>query len=160
MGFGGLRRALRLVTSISLAVLLPALTLVTVVDVLGRYLFSSPLPGGAELTEILLMSVVFLGLPAITLDDGHVTADLFTQHLSGRRAAFQLFVARILSAVALGFGAWQLWLHGARLAGYGQVTIYLKIPIGPLGQAAAVVCGLSALLVLAMALLRAPRTTS
>ncbi|MFV0492548.1 MAG: TRAP transporter small permease [Pseudorhodobacter sp.] len=158
MGFDTLRRALRLVTAISLAVLLPALTFVTVVDVVGRYLFSSPLPGGPELTEILLMSVVFLGLPAITLDDGHVTADLFTQHLKGRAADLQLLVARLLSAVALGFGAWQLWLHGARLTGYGQVTIYLQIPIGPLGQVAAVVCGLSSLLVLAMAILRAPRT--
>ncbi|RMC30813.1 TRAP transporter small permease [Paracoccus alkanivorans] len=152
-----LRAGMRTVTAVLLGVLLIALTAVTVVDVAGRYLFNSPLSGGTELTELLVMAVVFAGLPAITLDDGHVTADLLTQHFSPTGKEWQLFCARILSAAALALGAWQLWQHGLRLASYNQTTLYLKIPMGPVAQFAAVICAASAVMVLAMALLRVRR---
>lgn len=152
-----LRSGMRTITAVLLGVLLIALTAVTVVDVVGRYVFNSPLSGGMELTELLVMGVVFAGLPAITLDDGHITADLFTQLFSPRGKEIQLFCARVLSAVALAFGGWQLWEHGARLAGYNQTTLYLKIPMGPVAQFAAVICVVSAAMVLAMAVLRVRR---
>ncbi|MDO5604035.1 MAG: TRAP transporter small permease [Paracoccus sp. (in: a-proteobacteria)] len=152
-----LRACARLVTALVLGLLLLALTAVTVVDVVGRYLFASPLSGGKELTELLVMGVVFAGLPAITLDDGHVTADLFTQSFGRDLLALQLFLARALSGIALLIGGWQLWLYGARIAGYGQVTLFLKIPQGPVAWAASVICIVSGVVVLVMALARVPR---
>lgn len=152
-----LRSRCRMVTAVILGALLFALAGVTIVDVIGRYFFAAPLSGGKELTELLVMGVVFAGLPAITLDDDHVTADLFTQTFSARARAVQLFIARLASGAALLIGGWQLWLYGARLASYGQTTLYLKIPVGPVAYAAAVVCVISGVMVLAMALLRVPR---
>lgn len=157
MTLARLRSGCRMVTAVILGVLLFALAAVTIIDVVGRYFFAAPLSGGKELTELLVMGVVFAGLPAITLDDDHVTADLFTQAFGPSARAVQLFIARIASGVALLIGGWQLWLYGARLASYGQTTLYLKIPVGPVGYAAAVVCIASGILVLAMAFLRVPR---
>ena len=34
----------------------------TIVDVIGRYIFNSPLSGAGELTELILVSVIFMGL--------------------------------------------------------------------------------------------------
>lgn len=157
MNIARTRSTLRTVTAIILGILLIALTGITIVDVLGRYLFAKPLSGGKELTELLVMGVVFAGLPAITLDDGHVTADLFTQHLSPRGHAIQLFLARLLSGAALLVAGWQLWSYGARIAGYGQTTLYLRIPLGPVAYAAAAICVATGVMVLLMAILRVPR---
>lgn len=151
------RANLRIVTAAILGILLIALTGVTVVDVVGRYLFARPLSGGKELTELLVMGVVFAGLPAITLDDGHVTADLFTHRFGPWLRAAQLFLARALSGAALLLAGWQLWAYGARIAGYGQTTLFLKIPLGPVALSAAIICLICAVTVIAMALLRVSR---
>ncbi|MDT0684231.1 TRAP transporter small permease [Roseicyclus sp. F158] len=155
-----LRSNFRRITAVLTGVMLLALTGVTLVDVLGRYFFSSPLPGATEMTELLVMAVVFAGLPAICLDDGHITVDLFTANLGGRAAAIQTAAARLVGAVILALVAWQLWEHGSRLASYGETTIYLRFPLGPVAKAASVLCAASALLLLAMTLLRLPKGTS
>ncbi|MDO5641596.1 MAG: TRAP transporter small permease [Paracoccus sp. (in: a-proteobacteria)] len=151
-----LRMHVRTVSAVVLGVMLVALTCITVLDVTGRYLFNAPLAGGAELTELLVMGVIFAGLPAISLDDGHVTADLLSQSLSRRGRAIQLFLARAAAVVVLVLIAQQMWKHGARLNSYNQTTIYLHIRIGLIAQAGAVIAGLSALIVAVLALTRAP----
>ena len=128
----------------------------TLIDVLGRYFLASPLPGASELTELLVMSIVFAGLPAICLDDGHITVDLFTSRLRGRAAAVQIMAGRLAVALMLTLVSWQLWEHGGRLGSWGETTIYLHVPLAPVARAASVLCAVSALIVLALALLRLP----
>src|SRR5258707_10984481 len=53
------------------------LMLLTCVDVVGRYFLNKPLTGGFELTEVLLASLIFAGLPLVTLRGDHITVDLF-----------------------------------------------------------------------------------
>ena len=151
-----LRQTLRKATALLTGVLLLALTAVTLADVLGRYFLASPLPGASELTELLVMAIVFAGLPAICLDDGHITVDLVTSRLRGRLAVAQTMFGRLAVALMLPLVAWQLWEHGARLGTWGETTIYLHIPLAPVARAAAVLCGAAALIVLALALLRLP----
>lgn len=157
MIIGRLRVACYSATAVVLGILLLALTAVTFTDVVGRYLFSAPLPGGPELTELLVMAVVFGGLPALCLDDGHITADLVTQRLGPKALAFQLVLARLASVAVLGLACWQLWKIGVRLSGYGQTTVFLKVPLGPVAQTASVICGISATVVLGMVIMRVER---
>lgn len=152
-----LRQRFRSATTVVLAVLLVGLTLVTVLDVVGRYLFNSPLPGGTELTELLVMAVIFAGLPAICLDDGHVTVDMFVGRLRGAGAMAQLTIARAFVAVVLGLVAWRLFVQGLRLMASTQTTVYLHVPLGPVAMAAALLCAAGAVLSAMMALRRPPR---
>lgn len=152
------RRWLRLATAVLCGAFLVALTLVTVADVIGRYLLSSPLPGAAEYTEILLMAIVFMGLPAVCLDDGHISVDLLTASLKGMAAKVQLNLGRLLVSVVLGLVSWQLWKHGAQLESYNEVTVYLRTPLGPFAKATAVIAGISAIITFVMALLRLPKS--
>ncbi|SFE27436.1 TRAP transporter small permease [Roseivivax sediminis] len=157
---GALRSAFRRITAVLTGVLLLTLTAITLVDVLGRYFFSSPLPGATELTELLVMAIVFAGLPAICLDDGHITVDLFTTRLKGRAEGVQTFLSRLVVAVMLAIVAWQMWEHGARIGSYGSTTTYLRIPLQPAAQAASVLCAVSALIVATLAVLRLPKGRS
>ncbi|WP_113153402.1 TRAP transporter small permease [Nitratireductor sp. OM-1] len=152
------RRWLRLATAVLCGAFLVALTLVTVADVIGRYLLSSPLPGAAEYTEILLMAIVFMGLPAVCLDDGHISVDLLTASLKGMAAKVQLNLGRLLVSVVLGLVSWQLWKHGAQLESYNEVTVYLRAPLGPFARATAVIAGISAIITFVMAVLRLPKS--
>ncbi|WP_419914037.1 TRAP transporter small permease [Hoeflea sp.] len=151
------RRWFRLVTAILSGALLLALTFVTIVDVIGRYILASPLSGAGEYTEILLMAIIFTGLPAVCLDDGHVTVDLFTARLTGIWKRYQLTFARLFVSVVLAVVAWQMWEHGSLLASYNEVTVYLRAPLAPIAKTAAVIVGACALLTFLMALLRLPR---
>src|SRR3546814_8744945 len=48
----------------------------TFVDVVGRYVFNSPLPGALELTEIMMASLIFTILPVVSARSDHITVDL------------------------------------------------------------------------------------
>ena len=145
----------RLALAALCAVMLFALMGVTVWDVAGRYLFSAPLLGASEMTELLLAAIVFVGLPAVCLDDGHVSVDLVTSQLRGRPDAARLLFARLLAAAVLGVVAWRLFVHGSRLSSYGERSIFLHIPIGPVAVGAGIMCALAALAILLLVVMRA-----
>lgn len=120
-------RLLRILEWIGAASLFAVMSL-TVADVLGRYLFNSPLPGSIELTRIGIAVVMFCALPALTARRGHVSVDLFEGAMAPafRFAADRLFLA--LFAIGLAALGWRMWLLGARSAERGAFTEYLHIP--------------------------------
>ena len=70
-------------------------------EILGRYLFNSPIPGHVEIVELIMAGVVFFGIAYTERVDGHVRMELFvTRVLKGRAyhiaevitAALSLFV--------------------------------------------------------------------
>ncbi|WP_240722556.1 TRAP transporter small permease [Poseidonocella sp. HB161398] len=127
----------RLLAGLCGAILLAMMGL-TVVDVLGRYLFNHPLNGATELTELLLVSVIFLGLPAVCLDDEQVTVDLLVSAFPDWVQPWRKAALALVSATVLGVVAWRLWLHGAQIAGYNSVTNSLRIPVAPFAYGTAV----------------------
>ncbi len=127
-------------------VLLLAMMGVTVVDVIGRYLFNSPLPGATELTGLILAAVIFLGLPAVCLDDEHVTVDLVVDHLPGWVQPARLVIVRALSAVVLAVIAWRLLDYGQAIAGYHETTNTLRIPVAPFAYLCALCSAIAALI--------------
>lgn len=149
-------RALRLALAALCAALLVALMGVTVVDVAGRYLLDAPLDGANDMTQLLLAAIVFTGLPAVCLDDGHVTVDLLTSRWRGGLDAARLALARLAVALVLLVVAWRLWVHGERLLGYGERSLYLGVPTGPVAIGAGVLCALAALVALWLLVSRMP----
>lgn len=57
------------------------ITLVVVVDVAGRWAFNSPLHSGTEISELLLVVMVFLGLAGAQQSRQHYAIDLFSRQL-------------------------------------------------------------------------------
>ena len=116
------------------AAMLLAMMALTVTDVTGRYLLVRPVTGATELTELLLVAVIFVGLPAVALDDGHVTVDLLTARLPDRIQPWRRAVLSVVTAAVLAVVSWRLWLHADQIAGYGSVTNALRLPVAPVAR--------------------------
>lgn len=133
------------------AVLLFAMMMVTVVDVIGRYFLSRPLPGAFELTEIMLALTVFISVPLVCLREENISVTLLTDRLSARAREIQAMVAAMLGCLILSIVAWQLFEHARRLVTYGDVTLFLRVPKGPIGYAMAAGAALAALALMLVA---------
>ena len=153
--FRPLAAATRLLQLVA-ALLLLVMMAVTFVDVIGRYVFNSPLPGAFELTEVLLALVVFVGLPIVTARREHVTVDLLTGRLPGRLRQGLARAALAVTAGVLAVFAWRLALLGRDYSSYGDATVYLGIPLGPVAVVMAVLAGISAFVAALLILRRQP----
>jgi TRAP-type C4-dicarboxylate transport system permease small subunit len=111
--------------------LLFAMMCLTFVDVVARYVFNRPIRGAFEVTELLLLVLIFAGLPLVSHADEHVTMD-FTDHFLGPHARARLDRAmNAVVAALMFFMAWQVWIRAARVSGYGDATDVLRIAYGP-----------------------------
>jgi TRAP-type C4-dicarboxylate transport system permease small subunit len=133
------------------AVLMFCLMLLTCVDVVGRYFFNRPVTGGFELTEMLLASLIFAGLPLVTLRGDHITVDLFDAVTPDRLFRVQHVVATLVGAVCTGFLAWRLGFRAAELASRGETTSQLGFPIAWLAWAMSVLMALTAMALVVVA---------
>jgi TRAP-type transport system small permease protein len=130
---------------IAASAILLGMMLLTVVDVVARYLFSRPLAGAFEVTELLLLVLIFAGLPLVSYADEHVTMD-FIDRLLGERARRQLERAVQAACAAILFLlAWLIWLKADRIWAYGDATDVLRIVYGPFVYFMAVMIGLAGL---------------
>ncbi|MDO9524392.1 MAG: TRAP transporter small permease [Gemmobacter sp.] len=124
--------------------LLLACALLTLADVTGRNLLNQPVPGATELTEIALVAITFLLYPRVAWADSHISVDLLDTVL-GRVVRHGLAVlAAGLGAAVFGLLAWRLWLLGDRIASYGDITPYLRLPLAPVYYGMAVCAGVAA----------------
>ncbi|EOD79597.1 hypothetical protein D515_01391 [Grimontia indica] len=110
------------------AVALIGMMLLTVLDVLGRYLLGTPILGGSELTGFMLLVLVMLMLPLLVFKDDQIRVDLLTDTIS---PAFAKWVERIYS-LGLSVGCIYLAMSVHKLAARADrkqlVTEYLDIP--------------------------------
>nr|WP_255720680.1 TRAP transporter small permease [Acuticoccus kalidii] len=118
-----------------------AMMLLTVVDVVGRYVFNSPVPGAFEATEVMLALSIFAGLPIVTARGDHVTVRLLVDRAPQRVRFVVDRVVELAVALLLAGAAYLLYERGMSLASYGDSTVLLRIPLAPVAFA---LMGLSA----------------
>lgn len=118
----------------------------TVVDVGGREILNRPLPGGYEISELVLLLLFFLALPATTLRDEHITVTLIDRWLPGAARHILPAFGDLLALAVLGALTPFLWRHAEGMVRYGDVTLYLQIRTAPFVYLAAFLTGLTALL--------------
>jgi TRAP-type C4-dicarboxylate transport system permease small subunit len=142
-----LARVFQAAAAAASAVALAALAVlcgVTVVDVLGRYLFNKPLLGTIEMSEFLMVVLSFGGLALAELRNGHITVDFFVAALPGRVRALLDAAAALLGVVFWGFVSWRATVHAGRIWEVGEVSANLAVPTWPFYLAVTVGCGLLA----------------
>ena len=138
------------------AALMLCLMLLTCADVVGRYFLNRPLTGGFELTEVLLASLIFAGLPLVTLRGDHITVDLFDPVTPDWLFRIQHALASLIGAACTGCLAWRLWLRAADLQRAGETTSQLQFRLAWLTYAMAILMALTAA-ALVVTLFRVPR---
>lgn len=123
----------------------------TFVDVLGRKLFDRSLPGSLELTELLMLAVIFAGLPLTSLRGEHVIFDLLDHWLPAGLRAMQGLISNLFCAGIMAGTAWLVFVRAARTAEQGDTTAQLLLSLAPFFHAVAAMLALTALMHVALA---------
>jgi TRAP-type C4-dicarboxylate transport system permease small subunit len=139
------KRALDTLCGLVAAAALFGIMWLTLVDVSGRKLLSTSVPGSLELTELMMVAVIFGALPLVALRGEHVVFDSIDPLLAARMRRVQGVVVDGLCALLLAGMAWLMWAKAGQMAEYGDTTAQLKIPQPPFVYAMSVLCGVTAL---------------
>ena len=119
------------ILGVAASAILLAMMLLTFVDVVARYVFNRPVRGAFEVTELMLLVLIFAGLPLVSFTDEHAVMD-FVDRVLGPRAQRRL--VRLVHAASAAFMfllAWLTWLKADRIWAYRDATDVLRIVYGP-----------------------------
>jgi TRAP-type C4-dicarboxylate transport system permease small subunit len=134
------------VLGVGASALLMAMMLLTFVDVVARYVFNRPVRGAFEVTELLLLVLIFAGLPLVSHADEHVTMDFVDRFVRARTRQALVRGVHVVSAAIMFLLAWLVWLKADRIWAYRDATDVLRIVYGPFVYFMAVMIGLAGLI--------------
>ena len=139
------------------ALVMFGLMAVTCVDVFGRYFLSMPVRGGFEITEMLLATLIFAGLPLVTLRNEHVMVDVLDALVPEWLFRLQHVMACLIAFVATAYLSWRLWIRAVSMVAAGETTAQLKFTIGYLTFAMSILMAVTAIALLVLACRRPTR---
>jgi TRAP-type C4-dicarboxylate transport system permease small subunit len=134
------------VLGVAASAILMAMMCLTFVDVVARYVFNRPIRGGFEVTELLLLVLIFAGLPLVSHADEHVTMDFIDRLVRSRSRVLLNRCIHVVVAALMFFMAWQVSIKAARISSYGDATDVLRIVYGPFVYFSAAMIGLAGLI--------------
>lgn len=149
-----LRRLLEWLCGTLGAVALFAIMALTLVDVSGRKALSQSVPGSLEMTELLMVVVIFAGLPLVSLAGEHIVFDSLDSVLPRAVRRVQGVLVDLACTAGLLGLAWVMWTKAGEMAGYGETTAQLKLAKAPFVYGMSVLCAVTA--VVHLMLMRAP----
>ncbi len=129
-----------------------AIMVLTFLDVTGRKLLSNSIPGSLELTELLMVVVIFAALPLVSLRGEHIVFDSLDHYLPDAVRKVQRSLMQALCAVALLALGYLMWQTGGQFLESGETTAQLKILKAPFIYGMAALCVLAGLIHLGFAL--------
>ena len=88
------------------ALSLVLLSLLTICDVILRFFFNSPIVGSYELTEYMLIPIVFFAIPWASMEKSNVRVDLIVGRFRRKRRAVIYAISCILSIIVTFVFAW------------------------------------------------------
>lgn len=109
--------------------LLCALAVLTVLSVLGRNLFSLPIPGDFEIVAMGTAVCVMLCLPWCQLQRGQIKVDLFLDKAPRRLTGILDALGGILCALIAALFAWRMLLGLLDALRDRDVTVILGLPL-------------------------------
>jgi TRAP-type transport system small permease protein len=136
-------RRVEAILGVAASAILFAMMVLTFVDVVARYLFNWPLRGAFEVTELMLLVLIFAGLPLVSFTDEHAVMDFVDRIVRGRALSWLIRAMHVLSAGFMGLLAWLTWLKADRISAYRDATDVLRILYGPFVYFMAIALGLA-----------------
>ncbi len=108
-----------------------ALALLTLADVLGRYVFNVSVVGAVELTEVLMVGVIFCGIVLATLSHEHIRVDVLPLPFNALGRRLHDLMSRLLAVgISLLLGAVS-WTQARSAFDFADRTTMLSIPLAP-----------------------------
>lgn len=125
------------------AVALFCIMTLTFFDVGGRKLASASIPGSLELTELLMVVVIFAALPLVSIRREHVVFDSLDPLLPRRLRRLQSMLVNLVCGGLLVALAWLMWRTAGEFALAGETTAQLKLLKAPFIYGMSVLCGVT-----------------
>jgi len=110
------------------ALLLFVMMALTFVDVIGRYVFTAPVFGAAEMVQFLLAMTIFGGLCLINARDEHITVELFESQLDRWIPNLRRVIVQLFSVVVMAIIAFELFKFAIDAQTVGTRTVVLEWP--------------------------------
>jgi TRAP-type C4-dicarboxylate transport system permease small subunit len=110
---------------------LVALALLTLADVVGRYVLNYAIVGAVEMTEMLMVGVIFAGIVLATMAREHVAVDLVTLHMDGSVRRVQRIASNLLATGISLLLAAATWTQAKSALDFGDQTTMLGLPLAP-----------------------------
>lgn len=127
-----------------------AIMALTFFDVIGRKLLDQSIPGSLELTELLMVIVIFAGLPLVSQRGEHVVFDSLDPYLPKGILKLQTGLIHLICAAMLLGLAYLMWQTGSQFALNGETTAQLKFAKAPFIYGMSLLCGLTGLVHLSL----------
>lgn len=120
----------RLLDRLSWVVLFAMMTM-TMADVLLRKLTDITIIGAGEITEMMMVVVVFCSLAQCQAEDGHIKIDLIMKKVGAKTQSVVDTVTQFLCFGLFCLMTWGAFRHAMEIMEWEEVSIDLAIPIYP-----------------------------
>lgn len=120
-----------------------AIMALTFFDVLGRKFLSASIPGSLELTELLMVLVIFGALPAVSRRSEHVQFDSLDSVLPLAVRKLQRVLVAIVACALLAALASIMWSTAQEFLASGETTAQLHIAKAPFIFAMSLFCAIA-----------------
>jgi len=130
------------------SVILVLMMLLTVTDVFLRKVFSRSILGTVEVSEFLLLIVIFFTLADTEIFNGHVKVDLVMSRFGDRVQGIVDMVTQFICFLLCGLITWSTLVYSEQMRVSGEVSQDLWIPIYPFIYIVAMGCAILALTLL------------
>ena len=108
-----------------------AIAFLTTIDVFLRLVFRAPIKGVYELTEVMMIILVYLALAWAQRNKVNIRVDLFVKNFQPRAQAATDAFTTICSLFIVGMIAWQGFDFALYLASHNRTYDVLRIPVAP-----------------------------
>lgn len=140
-----MKKLLETVCGIISGTALFAIMALTFFDVGGRKLASNSIPGSFELTELLMVVVIFGAIPLVSLRGEHVVFDSFDRFLPTVVKRVHGIAINLMLGIALLALGYLMFKTGQQFAINGDTTAQLQIPKAPFLYGIGLLCGVTGL---------------
>jgi TRAP-type C4-dicarboxylate transport system permease small subunit len=140
------KRILETASGLLAAVALFAIMALTFLDVIGRKALDHSIRGSLELTELLMVVVIFAALPLVSERGEHVVFDSMDPYLPAWALRLQSAVIDAICGVVLLLLAWLMWRTGGEFLQTGETTAQLLILKAPFIYGMAVMSAITGLI--------------
>ncbi len=141
---------LETVSGLLAGIALFAIMVLTFLDVGGRKLLDNSITGSLELTELLMVVVIFGALPLVSERGEHVVFDSLDPYLPRLIKKIQRALVHLLCAAALLALGWLMWKTGREFMQTGETTAQLKILKAPFIYGMGLLCAFTGIIHLSL----------
>lgn len=124
-------RSLNVLLAYAGSYVLFGMMLLTIFDVIGRYIFNLPITGAFEITEAMMVTIVFFFIAYAQAKKSHVAVDLVVNLLPKKLRVLIDIITHTLSLLMMVLIAWMSILRWLELVRIKEYTAILHIPVSP-----------------------------